>query len=84
MLKTYLNNKLFNTYTMIVDGDIDGNGKVVANDILFVKSHILKKQTLEGIYFEAGDIDKNGSANATDILYMKRYILSKSDNVWGD
>ncbi|MBQ7139926.1 MAG: Ig-like domain-containing protein [Bacilli bacterium] len=84
LLKTYLNNKLFNTYTMIVDGDIDGNGKVVANDILFVKSHILKKQTLEGIYFEAGDIDKNGSANATDILYMKRYILSKSDNVWGD
>ncbi|MBE6153195.1 MAG: hypothetical protein E7166_03100 [Firmicutes bacterium] len=84
ILKTYLNNKLFNSYTMIVDGDLNGDGKVVANDILFVKSHILKKQTLEGIYFEAGDIDKNGSANATDILYMKRYILSKSDNVWGD
>lgn len=84
ILKTYLNNKLFNSYTMIVDGDLNGDGKVVANDILFIKSHILKKQTLEGIYFEAGDIDKNGSANATDILYMKRYILSKSDNVWGD
>jgi len=84
ILKTYLNNKLFNSYTMIVDGDLNGDGKVVANDILFVKSHILKKQTLEGIYFEAGDIDKNGSANAVDILYMKRYILGKSDNVWGD
>ncbi|MBE6153198.1 MAG: hypothetical protein E7166_03115 [Firmicutes bacterium] len=82
-LKTYSNDELLNEYTLIVSGDINGDGQVNASDILYMKRHILSKSTLENILFTAGDIDENNSVNATDIIYLKRYILGKTDNVWG-
>jgi len=82
-LRTYSNDELINEYTLIVSGDLDGNGQANASDILKMKMHILGKSTLENIVFTAGDIDESNSVNATDIIYLKRYILGKSDNVWG-
>jgi len=84
VLKTYLNDKVFNEYVMVVSGDIDGNGSVVASDILYLKMHILEKNILDGIKFEAGDINSDTSVNARDILAMKMYILQKTNNVWGE
>jgi len=83
-LKTYSNDKLKNEYTLVVSGDINGDGQANATDIIFMKSYILGKNTLEGILFTAGDVNENNSVNATDIMYLKRYILGKSDNVWGN
>ncbi|MBQ7139929.1 MAG: hypothetical protein IJO32_00320 [Bacilli bacterium] len=81
-LKTYSNDELLNEYTLIVSGDINGDGQSNAADIIFMKSHILGKSTLDGILFKAGDIDENNSVNATDIIYLKSYILGKTNNVW--
>ena len=83
-LKTYSNDELLNEYTLIVSGDINGDGQANATDIIFMKSHILGKSTLENILFTAGDIDENNSVNALDIIYLKSYILGKVDNVWGN
>lgn len=84
ILQTYKNeNQLLNEYQFIVSGDINGDGKILANDILAQKMHILEKSTLKGIYFIAGDINEDNSVNAIDILYLKRYILEKTTNVWG-
>jgi len=76
-------NGVNNNFTMIVDGDLNGDGLANAADIIFMKRYILGKNTLDDILFTAGDIDENNSVNATDIIYLKRYILGKTDNVWG-
>ena len=71
-------------YKLVVSGDINGDGKVFANDILAMKLHVLEKTALNGVYFEAGDINSDNSVNARDILSMKMYILEKTNNVWGE
>ena len=83
-LQTYINEKLVNEYKFIVSGDINGDGKILANDILAQKMDILNKSKLESINFIAGDIDEDNKITARDILYLKMYILNKSNNVWGD
>ena len=83
-LKTYSNAELINEYTLIVSGDLDGNGSINAADIMKMKLHILGKSTLNDVLFKAGDVNDSNSVNATDIIYLKRYILGKSDNVWSN
>ena len=82
-LKTYSNEELRNEYTLIVSGDINGDGQANALDIMYMKRHILGKSTLDNTLFKAGDINESNSVNATDIMFMKRYILGKTNNVWG-
>ncbi len=84
VLKTYKNNELKHEYKLIVSGDLDGDGKILATDILYLRRHILNQSVLNDIYFKAADIDENNSVNAIDILYMRRYILKQSDNIWGN
>jgi len=82
-LKTYSNEELINEYTLIVSGDLNGDGNANATDILAQKLHILNKTQLKEEYFTAGDINEDGKVNATDILYIKMYILEKYSTVWG-
>ncbi len=62
-------------------GDVNGDGKITATDILFVKRHLVaaKKQEwiLTGLKFKAGDINKDGKITATDLLLIKRLVLSE-------
>ena len=60
-------------------GDVNGDGKITATDVLWVKRHLVaaKKQEwiLTGLKFKAGDINKNGKITATDLLLIKRLVL---------
>ena len=62
-------------------GDVNGDGKITATDVLLVKRHLVaaKKQEwiLTGLKFKAGDINKNGNITATDLLLIKRLVLGE-------
>ncbi len=62
-------------------GDVNGDGKITATDVLFVKRHLVaaKKQEwiLTGLKFKAGDINKDKNITATDLLLIKRLVLSE-------
>ena len=62
-------------------GDVNGDGKITATDVLLVKRHLVaaKKQEwiLTGLKFKAGDINKNRNITATDLLLIKRLVLSE-------
>jgi hypothetical protein len=60
-------------------GDLNGNGKIDASDLLQVKSHIKKVKPLEGDDFKAADVDGNGAINAADLLKMKAHMKGVSD-----
>lgn len=64
--------------TVVIFGDVNGNGKINSNDITMVKSHIFKVKYLEGIYFFAGDVNGNGKINSNDFTIIKSHIFKQS------
>lgn len=64
-------------FTVIVYGDVDGDGTIGSMDMLYVKRHILGYKALENEYLLAADADHgNDGITAMDMLYLKRHILA--------
>ena len=66
-------------YTIIIKGDIDGDGKITATDYIRVRLHILKRIRLDGEKLLAAhastEISKNVSA--ADYIAIRLHILKK-------
>lgn len=80
--KTTNFNVIVNTESTRKYGDVNGDGKVNAKDLLLLQGHILAEmpggntdRLLEGDNFTAGDMDSNGKINAKDLLLLQREIL---------
>jgi len=64
-------------YTVIIYGDVDGDGNITSLDLLYVKRHIIQVNTLSGAYFQAADANRQyDGVTSMDLLYLKRHILS--------
>ncbi|MBE6648740.1 MAG: hypothetical protein E7614_04375 [Ruminococcaceae bacterium] len=70
-------------YTIIVTGDINGDGSVNISDTASIKLHFGKKMLLDEIPFQAADTDNNGRVTATDYLKIKYHIQMKY-NIYDD
>ena len=66
------------TYTAVVTGDTNGDGKISVTDMLAAKAHILKKSTLTGVTAQAADTSGDNAISITDFLQLKAHILGKS------
>ncbi len=75
--KINTNNKDY-TYTVVIKGDVNGDGLIYATDYVKVKNHIMGKTTLTGPYLEASDINNDGNIYATDYVQIKNHIMGKS------
>ena len=62
------------TYTCVVYGDANGDGRIAATDLLAVKKHILKTKPLTGPYARAVTFSGRKIA-ATALLAVKKHIL---------
>ena len=62
------------TYTCVVYGDANGDGRIAATDLLAVKKHILKTKPLTGPYARAVTFSGRKIA-ATALLTVKKHIL---------
>ena len=65
------------TYTLVVTGDVNGDGKITITDVVALQSHVLGKQTLEGAYKEAADLNGDGKITVTDVVKAARVIIGK-------
>lgn len=63
------------SYTVVVYGDINGDGKVNALDLLKVQKHILSISKLTSANLKAADPSKDGKVNALDLLKVQKHIL---------
>ena len=61
--------------TIVVTGDINGDGKVTASDVSNLKSALIGKKTLEGAYKEAGDLKEDGEIKTSDLARLKKMII---------
>ena len=63
-------------YTIVLYGDINGDGKINSVDLLVLQRHILEIQTIEKIFQKAANINKNGKKpTSVDLLLIQRHIL---------
>ena len=65
--------------TIIILGDVNGDGELNATDYIQIKSFFLSITTLEDFYLTAANIDKQGSIDATDYIKVKSHFLGNID-----
>lgn len=63
------------TKTIVIDGDLSGDGKIAQIDYLRFKKAILGNYTLENEYLEAAHIFSTNKLSQTDYLRIKKHIL---------
>ncbi|MCI9233896.1 MAG: hypothetical protein HFH08_04780 [Bacilli bacterium] len=64
-------------YTVVVKGDVNGDGLIYATDYVKIKNHIMGKTTLNGAYLLAADINNDNRIYATDYVRIKNDIMGK-------
>lgn len=63
-------------YTVVIKGDVDGDGMIYATDYVRIKNHIMGKSSLQGASFFAADIDNDANIYATDYVKIRNYIMN--------
>lgn len=74
--KLTLNNQ---TYTIVVLGDVNGDGKISSADYVRIKNMILKKVELTAEQKLAADANSDSKISSADYVRVKNYILKKAD-----
>ncbi|WP_040197823.1 glycoside hydrolase family 97 catalytic domain-containing protein [Candidatus Soleaferrea massiliensis] len=62
--------------TVVVPGDVDGDGRKGVMDLMVLKQTILTASELDTPNFKAADMDENGKLNIFDLLRIKLNILN--------
>ena len=70
-----MDGKTVDALTLVLAGDVNGDGRITATDYLQTKRAILKLSSLTGVYAEAGDYDGSGGLTAADYIRLKRHVL---------
>ncbi len=65
--------------TVVVEGDINGDGKVTVDDYTRLKLHLLGKKTLVFPYIDAADFNRDGQLTVADYVRMRLHILGFGD-----
>lgn len=67
-------------YTVIVYGDVTGEGKISTKDALLIQKIALKKETnVSKEVLEAADVNNNGKVSTKDALAIQKYVLGKGE-----
>ena len=77
IVKIYAGTKSY-TYTVLLYGDVSGDGIINALDLLKVQKHIIGSNSLSGIYLQAANVKKSGSLSALDLLKLQKHIIGAS------
>lgn len=63
------------TYNVIIYGDVNGDGRINAQDLLMIQKNNIHVKTLDGVYFAAADTNRNGKVNAQDLLIVQKHNI---------
>lgn len=67
------------SFTAVVYGDINGDGKINSADLLKMRQYLLGQTSLDGAFNEAANIAGNGTINSANLLKLRQYLLGNSD-----
>ena len=69
-----------NTYTLVMFGDVSGDGIINSADLLKVVKHLNETAILEGEFLRASDCNNDGKINSADLLKIVKY-LNETGNI---
>lgn len=69
-------------YTLIVTGDLNGDGEINIVDVGFMRQHIIEQRQLISPYLEASDVNQNGrNADIADFGIVLDIFLKLRNNI---
>ncbi|MDD6881261.1 MAG: leucine-rich repeat protein [Firmicutes bacterium] len=72
-------NGVRHTKTIVVMGDVNGDGNIKATDYMKIKNHIMNPSAkLQDEYYLAADVNGDGNIKATDYMKIKNHIMGTS------
>ncbi len=71
----YKGDKEYVSYTAVVYGDINGDGKIASVDLFMGQRYILGTYSLTNARREAADINHDGNVRSVDLFMGQRHIL---------
>jgi hypothetical protein len=84
-MKTGMTVKIYNsdgnyvdTYSIVVTGDVNGDGSISISDLVQINRYLLGKTTLSGAYKKAADTNASSSVTISDLVQINRYLLGKT------
>lgn len=69
----------YTTLTLIVLGDIDGNGRVTSGDYLNIRAYLKGSASLSEIQLAAADVNGDGNVSTFDYMLVKSHFLGEYD-----
>lgn len=66
------------SFTVVLYGDVSGDGQITILDLLKVQKYLLKTSNLTGAYKEAADVSKDGEVTILDLLKVQKHLLGTS------
>lgn len=62
-------------YTLIIYGDVNGDGKIAATDYVAIKNHIMDIKKLNQFEKLCADVNRDSKVAATDYVAIKNHIM---------
>lgn len=76
---TIVSNSETKTFTVIIYGDVTGEGVVNSADLLRTRQHLIGTKPLQDAYLKAGNVIKTDNVvNSADLLRMIQHLLNKN------
>jgi len=69
---------LYGSYTVLIYGDVNGDGAVQINDLIKVRNHLVGSGTLTGLSLSAADANRDGSVMINDLIKLRNHIAGGS------
>lgn len=75
---TIITNGITVNYTVVIRGDINGDGKLSAVDYVKLRNYLDGASSLNGAYLKSADTSSDGKASAVDYVKLRNHLDNKS------
>ena len=65
-------------YTVVIRGDINGDGKLSAVDYVKLRNYLDGASSLNGAYLRSADTSRDGKTSAVDYVKLRNHLDNKS------
>ena len=65
----------FSEYSLVIYGDLNGDGKIDIVDLAITQMHLLKVKSLKGSYLSAMDVNHDAVYNLVDLAVVQMHLL---------